>query len=135
MPIYEYRCRDCAQLFEEWQKDYQERSMPCPVCGGGAERLISNTSFVLKGGGWYADLYSKGGSKPGEASSPTGCAPAGSGGNGDCGAKSDSGSATASTSTSSSASSSGGSSAGSSGSPSGGSSASSSASSTSSASA
>ncbi|MFZ5426279.1 MAG: FmdB family zinc ribbon protein [Thermodesulfobacteriota bacterium] len=59
MPIYEYRCQECQQTFEEWQKDFAERPAPCPVCGGKAERLISSTSFVLKGGGWYSDLYSK----------------------------------------------------------------------------
>lgn len=59
MPIYEYRCQECQQTFEEWQKDFAERQVPCPVCGGKAERLISSTSFVLKGGGWYSDLYSK----------------------------------------------------------------------------
>jgi len=59
MPIYEYRCQECQQSFEEWQKDFSERQVPCPVCGGKAERLISSTSFVLKGGGWYSDLYSK----------------------------------------------------------------------------
>jgi len=59
MPIYEYRCQECQQSFEEWQKDFSEHHVPCPVCGGKAERLISSTSFVLKGGGWYSDLYSK----------------------------------------------------------------------------
>lgn len=58
MPIYEYNCQDCKQIFEEWQKDYEERDIPCPVCGANASRIISSTSFVLKGGGWYASGYS-----------------------------------------------------------------------------
>jgi putative FmdB family regulatory protein len=57
MPIYEYRCRECHQEFEEWQKDYSEQDKNCPVCGNIAERLISNTSFVLKGSGWYVTDY------------------------------------------------------------------------------
>ncbi len=57
MPIYEYRCQDCEQLFEEWQKDFSERELACPVCGGASRRLISNTSFVLKGSGWYVTDY------------------------------------------------------------------------------
>lgn len=61
MPIYEYNCQDCKQIFEDWQKDYEERELPCPVCGGPATRLISSTSFVLKGGGWYASGYNGGG--------------------------------------------------------------------------
>jgi len=73
MPIYEYRCQECQQTFEEWQKDFTERQVPCPVCGGKAERLISSSSFVLKGGGWYSDLYSK----PAGESSASSCASAG----------------------------------------------------------
>lgn len=71
MPIYEYRCQECQQTFEEWQKDFTERQTPCPVCGGKAERLISSSSFVLKGGGWYSDLYSKpSGTKASAAEAP-----------------------------------------------------------------
>lgn len=60
MPIYEYRCTDCEQIFEEWQRDHEDRSVNCPVCGGEAKRIISNTSFVLKGTGWYVTDYSNG---------------------------------------------------------------------------
>ncbi|WP_291321594.1 zinc ribbon domain-containing protein [Desulfonatronospira sp.] len=59
MPIYEYRCNECHQLFEEWQKDFQERDVNCPICGGGSSRLISNSAFVLKGSGWYTTDYCK----------------------------------------------------------------------------
>ncbi len=61
MPIYEYRCSDCEQIFEEWQKDYEERQVPCPVCGNPAQRIMSNTTFVLKGTGWYVTDYAKSG--------------------------------------------------------------------------
>lgn len=73
MPIYEYCCEDCRQIFEEWQKDFQDRDKVCPVCGGTAQRLISTTSFVLKGGGWYASGYSKdsGGNGKKETPAPT----------------------------------------------------------------
>ena len=57
MPIYEYRCQDCQQIFEEWQTTFEERDLSCPVCGGTAKRIMSNTTFVLKGGGWYATDY------------------------------------------------------------------------------
>lgn len=57
MPIYEYRCKDCEQIFEEWQKAYDVDEADCPVCGGNAARIVSNTSFVLKGGGWYVSEY------------------------------------------------------------------------------
>ena len=59
MPIYEYRCSECQQLFEEWCKHVEENSVPhaCPICKGQAHRIISNTSFALKGGGWYVTEY------------------------------------------------------------------------------
>jgi putative FmdB family regulatory protein len=57
MPIYEYRCNECQQIFEEWQHDFKEREVPCPVCNSAAKRLISSTSFVLKGSGWYVTDY------------------------------------------------------------------------------
>jgi len=63
MPIYEYRCNDCQQVFEEWQKGFEDREMVCPVCGGASSRLISSSAFVLKGSGWYVTDYCQ--SQPG----------------------------------------------------------------------
>ena len=57
MPIYEYRCADCHQVFEEWLKTFEETPRTCPVCGGVAGRMVSNTTFMLKGGGWYVTEY------------------------------------------------------------------------------
>ena len=59
MPIYEYRCDDCQQVFEEWNKHFEDTSAtrPCPICKGVSKHIISNTSFALKGGGWYATEY------------------------------------------------------------------------------
>lgn len=59
MPIYEYYCKDCDYLFEEWSKGYTEKETNCPLCGQTAKRLISNTSFVLKGSGFYATDYGR----------------------------------------------------------------------------
>ena len=54
MPIYEYRCGGCGHEFEEWQKIHDEPVKKCPSCRGRrVERLVSATSFQLKGGGWY----------------------------------------------------------------------------------
>jgi len=65
MPIYEYACTACGHEFEEWQKMSDAPVRTCPKCKKKkVERLISRTAFQLKGGGWYADLYSS--SKPGE---------------------------------------------------------------------
>ena len=59
MPIYEYRCPNCHQIFEEWCKQVEDGSVThaCPVCAAQAKRLISNTSFALKGQGWYTTEY------------------------------------------------------------------------------
>ena len=67
MPIYEYRCRKCGNVFEEWVKTFDSPELePCPKCGGDAERIMSNTSFKLEGGGWFASCY--GGKASGSAS-------------------------------------------------------------------
>src|SRR5262252_5442864 len=64
MPIYEYQCGACGHRFEEWQKMSDPPVRTCPKCKAKkVEKLISQTSFTLKGGGWYSDLYA--GPKPG----------------------------------------------------------------------
>lgn len=68
MPIYEYECQACGHRFEEWQKMSDDPIKVCPKCKKRkVEKLISQTSFQLKGGGWYSDLYSS--AKPGSNSS------------------------------------------------------------------
>jgi putative FmdB family regulatory protein len=68
MPIYEYQCGACGHRFEEWQKMSDPPVRTCPKCKAKkVEKLISQTTFTLKGGGWYSDLYS--GPKPGASSS------------------------------------------------------------------
>ncbi len=57
MPIYEYRCLSCGYQFEEMQRISDEPIKTCPKCGGPVQRLISNTSFILKGSGWYKTDY------------------------------------------------------------------------------
>lgn len=69
MPIYEYCCSDCEQIFEEWQRKHDVDTAPCPVCGAEATRIMSNTSFVLKGTGWYVTDYANGRSSHGSAKS------------------------------------------------------------------
>lgn len=74
MPTYEYACTACANQWEEIQKISADPIDTCPKCGEKtAKRQISGGNFILKGGGWYADLYSsssnKAGSSKGESSS------------------------------------------------------------------
>ncbi len=72
MPIYEYACGGCGREFEIEQRITEDPVKTCPRCRSRkVKRLISQTSFVLKGGGWYADLYSSssGKGKPEESTS------------------------------------------------------------------
>lgn len=58
MPIYEYNCPKCQKVFEEWvHLSEAHATVPCPVCGTPSKRVISETSFILKGGGWYVTDY------------------------------------------------------------------------------
>jgi putative FmdB family regulatory protein len=59
MPTYEYACKSCGHEWEEIQKISEAPLTECPECHQAeAQRLISGGNFILKGGGWYADLYS-----------------------------------------------------------------------------
>jgi putative FmdB family regulatory protein len=68
MPIYEYQCRDCSDEFEVLQKIGDRPLRRCKKCSGRVDKLISRTAFVLKGGGWYSEGYTRGGKKPAKAS-------------------------------------------------------------------
>jgi len=64
MPTYEYLCKACDHEFEREQRISEPPVKTCPRCKAQkVKRLISRTSFHLKGGGWYSDLYSKPGGK------------------------------------------------------------------------
>jgi putative FmdB family regulatory protein len=65
MPIYEYRCQSCEHEFEVWQKMSDPPVKVCPKCHARkVEKLISMTSFQLKGTGWYATDYGGAKSSP-----------------------------------------------------------------------
>ena len=46
MPIYEYQCRKCGEIFEKIQKINEKGdSLKCPCCGGGKlEKILSSFS-------------------------------------------------------------------------------------------
>src|SRR5579862_7695469 len=59
MPTYEYACSQCGHAWEEVQRITESPVEVCPSCKTkSAHRQISGGNFILKGGGWYADLYS-----------------------------------------------------------------------------
>ena len=59
MPIYEYECQKCGGRLERIQKFSDPILTECPKCKGRLKKLISNTSFVLKGTGWYVTDYAR----------------------------------------------------------------------------
>jgi putative FmdB family regulatory protein len=59
MPIYEYRCQDCDYEFERMQKFSDPPLEDCPNCNGEVQKLISRSTFHLKGDGWYVTDYAR----------------------------------------------------------------------------
>ena len=57
MPIYEYECKECGRVEEAWQKFSDRPLETCKYCSGRLHKLISQSSFHLKGTGWYATDY------------------------------------------------------------------------------
>jgi len=61
VPIYEYRCRKCDAEFEALVRHDQRsdpQRCPDPSCGAkDTKKLVSRTSFSLRGTGWAKDGY------------------------------------------------------------------------------
>ena len=57
MPVYEYECKECDKVYEVQQKIADAPLQKCPECSAPVTKLMSMSSFQLKGGGWYADGY------------------------------------------------------------------------------
>ncbi|MDP3278028.1 MAG: zinc ribbon domain-containing protein [Deltaproteobacteria bacterium] len=59
MPTYSYRCAACGHDFERVQRISEDPNKECIKCGKlEASRQITQGNFILKGSGWYGDLYS-----------------------------------------------------------------------------
>lgn len=59
MPIYEYECKKCNKIHEVIQKFSDDPLKNCPDCGGEVRKLISPSTFILKGTGWYVTDYAR----------------------------------------------------------------------------
>jgi putative FmdB family regulatory protein len=55
MPVYEFEC-NCGHSFEQLVK-MGTNTRECPKCRSQAKKIMSQCTFELKGGGWYADGY------------------------------------------------------------------------------
>lgn len=76
MPIYEYQCDACGHHLEEIQKFSDSPLTTCPACKKPKlRRLVSHTSFQLKGGGYYATDYKKPEKKEPETKTPDAAKP------------------------------------------------------------
>ncbi len=76
MPLYEYKCDQCGEVFEVVQKFVDEPLRTHEKCGGAVNRLLSRSAFQFKGSGWYVTDYAKNAGSPNNGSSkkeePTG---------------------------------------------------------------
>jgi len=57
MPIYEYECKKCGHQTEVWQSFSDKPITRCELCNGRMKKLISQSTFHLKGSGWYVTDY------------------------------------------------------------------------------
>ena len=57
MPIYEYQCQKCGEIEEALQKFSDKPLTKCKHCSGRLHKLVSQSSFHLKGTGWYVTDY------------------------------------------------------------------------------
>ena len=57
MPIYEYECLKCGKTTEAMQKFSDAPLTECSHCCGEMRKLISMSTFHLKGSGWYTTDY------------------------------------------------------------------------------
>jgi putative FmdB family regulatory protein len=69
MPLYEYQCENCGELFEVMQKFSDEPLTTHAKCGGKVHRLLSAPALQFKGSGWYITDYAKGSGSSGNGSS------------------------------------------------------------------
>ena len=59
MPIYEYECTKCGKITEAMQKFSDPPLTECEHCHGQLRKLISMSTFHLKGTGWYVTDYAR----------------------------------------------------------------------------
>ena len=57
MPIYEYECEKCGNIEEVLQRFSAKPLTKCKHCSGRLHKLISQSTFHLKGTGWYVTDY------------------------------------------------------------------------------
>jgi putative FmdB family regulatory protein len=60
MPTYDYKCTECEESFEFFQKMTDAPVEICPQCGGKLKRMIgTGMTPIFKGSGFYETDYKK----------------------------------------------------------------------------
>ena len=59
MPIYVYRCQNCAHEVERIQKFSDPPLETCSECGGPMEKVLFPPGLSFKGSGWYVTDYAR----------------------------------------------------------------------------
>jgi len=57
MPIYEFACTQCGKVIEAYLRFSDAPLKACKHCSGKLHKLISQSTFKLKGTGWYVTDY------------------------------------------------------------------------------
>jgi putative FmdB family regulatory protein len=65
MPLYEYKCGKCGQVFELRQKFSDAPLKVHEGCGGAVEKVLSAPALMFKGSGFYINDYARGGGRGG----------------------------------------------------------------------
>ncbi len=57
MPVYEYQCSQCNEIFEIFHRIDEAYRDGCPKCRGEVKKILSASNFILKGSGFYVNDY------------------------------------------------------------------------------
>ncbi len=71
MPVYDYKCKKCAKVFEVEHTMRDVAMKFCPACGGELKKVYNAVGVVFKGSGFHVTDYGKSGkneSKPAKSS-------------------------------------------------------------------
>lgn len=71
MPIYEFQCTKCSHIDELLMSFSDPAPTSCSTCGAPTNKIISNSSFALKGSGWYVTDYGNKKSAASASSAPS----------------------------------------------------------------
>jgi len=70
MPLYEYRCTKCNNVFDV-HHEVGASPGPCPVCGGAPRRIFTSVGLIFKGSGFHTTDYPKPGAVDGASGKET----------------------------------------------------------------